>query len=365
MTNKIKIFTPIESRNPIYLGKPGEDLFESILEEHNGTTLAEVKEDGYRIQIHKKDDQVMAFTRQMNAYLLDLYPEIQTSLQHLPNCILDAELIGEGRIGNEGFNLVKSRFRARISDKGTEKYLQSGLVEEAPLALRVFDTLYWESKSLLNQSLQQRRKITENILESKISPSEQRKFSDPKQLELWFKQLVGSNYEGLVCKNPSSLYCPGARDNQWIKVKRAETLDLAVLGVYVDNNQISQLLCGTFNPETGLYETLAKVNAKREGMNNPLESLLSRNYVATCPENVCNLSEEISPQYWINPKDSVVVEIAAMNISRGKNEYSCGYDGKTSYSLRIGWLKSIREDKSVSQTSTNELVKKLYLAGKE
>ena len=38
---KTKIFTPIESMNPIYLGAADDELYEDILQEHNGKTFAE------------------------------------------------------------------------------------------------------------------------------------------------------------------------------------------------------------------------------------------------------------------------------------------------------------------------------------
>lgn len=207
-TMKTKIFTPIESMNPIYLGASDDELYETILNEHGGKTFAEVKEDGYRVQLHKKGDIIQGYTRSMNAVELSLFPELKQSLQNLPDCILDAELAGDNQIGHHAFNSVKKRFRHRINQKGIENYLQSGLKEEFPLALRVFDTLYWENKDLVSQPLMKRRKYTENILESKIVPSTLNVISDPVELGNIFEGLVGEYYEGLVCKNPSSSYLP-------------------------------------------------------------------------------------------------------------------------------------------------------------
>jgi DNA ligase-1 len=94
---KIKIFQPIESMNPLYLGSLEEELFKEILATHNGQTMAEVKEDGYRMQLHKKGDKIKAYTRSMNNILLELFPELHSSLNKLPNCILDCEIYGHGK----------------------------------------------------------------------------------------------------------------------------------------------------------------------------------------------------------------------------------------------------------------------------
>ncbi len=365
---KIQIFQPIESMNPIYLGASEDELYNRVLEEHNNTTFAEVKEDGYRMQIHKKGDKVMAFTRSLKPVMLNLFPELTESISKLPNCILDAEFIGDDKIGHAGFDVVKRRFRHRISEQGAEEYLNSGIVEELPIALRVFDTLFWEGKEIFNKPLAERRAYTQNISQKKIKPSEKKDISSPVELKNYFDSLVKLNYEGLVCKNPSSLYLPGKKTTDWIKLKRSECLDLAVLGVYLEGDSISQILCGTYDTKKTRFETLAKVNAKREGMNRELENLLRGHFVKTCPVNLSlnpaiYKEERGVPDYFITPQKTSVVEVAAMNFTRSKNWHSCGLDsdGK-SYSLRIGWLKSIREDKNYLQIATPSFVELLYNA---
>lgn len=368
MENKTKIFTPIESVNPLYLGGADDDLYQRILQEHNGRTFAEVKEDGYRMQIHKKGEKIMAFTRSMNEIILDLFPELMPSLKKLPDCILDSELLGDNRIGHEAYDSVKRRFRSRIGDKGKEEYLRSGIIDDLPLTIKVFDTLNWENNSLLDLSLEDRRKYTEKIEGKKIKPSIKNEIVDPKNLQNLFEGLVEKRYEGLVCKNPASLYVPGSRNTDWIKLKRAESIDLTVVGLYMAGDSISQLLCGSYNSKKGVFETLAKVNAKRNSMNHELEDLLKNNYLTSCPNNVI-LNPVITktplayPDYFVAPEKSVVVEVAAMNFYRSKNWHSCDLDEKgMSYSLRIAWLRDVRKDKSFKQTTTNDQIKAFYEA---
>jgi DNA ligase-1 len=365
---KIEIFNPIESMNPLYLGAAEDELYQRILQEHEGQTFAEIKEDGYRMQVHKKDDKIMAFTRSLNPIMLNLLPELKSSLSKLPNCILDSELIGNNKIGHLGFDVVKRRFRHKISEKKAKEYLESDIVQELPIALRVFDTLYWEGKQILNLPLSERRRYTENIFQERIKPSEKREISNPDELRKLFESLVEEKYEGLVCKNPQSIYLPGKGTNDWIKLKRSECLDLAILGVYIEKNKISQILCGTYNPKQACFETLAKVNAKREGMNHDLEGLLRKHFIKECPSNI-RLNPSIYkqkqgvPDYFVLPEKTSVVEVAAMNFYRSKNWHSCGLDSEgKSYSLRIGWLKSLREDKGYLQVATPDFVKLLYEA---
>ena len=133
----------------------------------------------------------------------------------------------------------------------------------------------------------------------------------------------------------------------------------------MDSGQISQALCGTYNPEKKVFETLAKVNAKREGMNRELETLLKGSLVKQVPANVVlndriYKTKDALPDFFIRTDKTVVLEIAAMNFFYSKNWHSCGLEADNSYSLRIGWLKSIRQDKTPVQASTPDQVKILY-----
>ena len=361
----IRLFTPLESMNPVFLEDPKE-----VLVKHHGRTFAEVKEDGYRLQIHKKGAQVRAYTRTLHPVHLEVLPEIQASLKNLPTCILDSELLGHNKIGTAGFKVVQRRFRHTISPEGVEDYLRSGLVEEAPLTLRVFDTLYWEGQALLDRPLTERRRFTESILEDRIQPSILHLPTTVEDLLGLFKGLTGQQYEGLVCKRPDSLYLPGQETTDWIKLKRSETFDLVVLGVYLnEKKQLSKLLCGTYNPVARRFETLAKVNPRKGRMDKDLLTRLQPHWVQDCPGTVllnpALLRPEKRPDYFLPPSQSVVVEVAAMDVLRGAGQHSCGLEDGKSYSLRISTLQRIRDDKTPVQATTTEKVQALYLQSQE
>lgn len=352
----VKIFTPIPSQNPIYLA--GNNVYADVINKHGGMTLAEIKEDGYRLQIHKKNDAVKAFTRSMNEVDLDLFPELHKSLASLPNCVLDTEIVGRRLVGKDAFDSIKKRFRSKISSKKKQEYLSSDLVMEYPLELRVFDTLHWEGKDLLDCPLTERREYTLDIHESRITPSKQRAIKDHSILQNWFDDLVLKNYEGLVCKKPDSLYVPDSRTEEWVKLKRAETYDLVVMGVYMQEGRIGQILCGTAN--NGKYETLARVNSKEKGFDNILEEILEGNHDNPLPQYVINpaLKDIHHPSYFVDP--TVVVEVKTMDIQHARNVHSCGLQKGMAYSLRIGWLNQIREDKSVDQITTTQEIARIY-----
>ena len=349
--------------NPIHIDDAGDALYQEVFEEHNGRTFAEVKEDGYRMQVHKKNGVIRAYTRSLNEIVTELFPELDSSFERLPDCILDCEITGEQKVGHEGFNIIQKRFRHKISPKGIEAYLKSGISAKMPVALRVFDTLYWENQPLIDVPLTERRKYTENISEKRIFPSTQRTLNSEEELKSWFTQLVSDGYEGLVCKNPASIYLSGKKTKDWIKVKRGETLDLAILGAFVDKRGMYELLLGTYNTSENRYESLCKVNAKTDSLDKEIYPLIEGNFSLKCPENVFlnpNMlnGKYSSPDFFVKP--SVVLEVSAINYQAGSDKHSCGYlDGK-SYSLRTAVMKRIRFDKPATEVTTSLQVKQAY-----
>lgn len=352
---------PIESQNPKFLEAADDELYAKIIAEHGGHTYAEVKEDGYRLQLHKTGREtladVKAYTRSGNTINLRLFPELADSINKLPACVLDMELRGGNGIA--GFSSVQRRFRHKISEEKLEDYLASGIIKEFPVSLVAFDTLAWEGSSLLDAPIEERRAITENIHETRIAPSEQAHITREDYLSALFDEVVNNGGEGLVCKKPGSLYVPGSRTTDWIKVKRTETFDLAVIGLNKDENDggITQIMCGAYNPATQNYEALVSVNARKDAQHEQLTHLLEQ--AMNEPANNTVFGKK-NPELYVPPTQ--LVEVAAMNILRGKGSYVCGLDETdgASYSLRIGWLKSLRDDKKVTDATTTEQIAQAY-----
>jgi DNA ligase-1 len=353
---KHEILTPIEPMLAVYAA--GEEVYQDVINRHNGSTCAELKYDGYRMQLHKKGEAVKGFTRSLKGAPFRIYPELMESIAKLPDCVLDCEL--NGGTGHSGFKVVKNRFRSK--ETSMEKYTEKADISRK-LELRVFDVLCLENKWTMHLPLTERRKFTENISRKRIKPGKQWKVESAEGLEKLFTELVDKKNEGLVCKNPSSLYIPGDKSGEWLKIKKFEPIDVVILGVYMKNESISQLLCGTYNPEAKCFETIAKVNAKKDGMNVQLEALLKDKFKAEKPSSIllsANAKEDDLPDFYIEPMNSAVVEIKAMNINYGKNRYSCGLNNGKSYSLRIAWLNEIRDDKTPTQTSAVKDIEYLY-----
>jgi bifunctional non-homologous end joining protein LigD len=330
--------------------------YDDIISSHNGKTFAELKNDGYRFQLHNKNGEVTAYSRSGLKVPFAIYPEV-AAVKKLPDCVLDCELHGHGN-HIAAFNAVHKRFRWNaMSNAQVANYLRSDTLKGNPLQLTVFDTLKWEGKDLRREPLEQRRVYTENIHEKNITPSNGQIVTSGQELESLFEKMDEHGQEGLVCKDLKSIYDSNPKSPAWVKVKRFETIDAVVVGVYEKNQRPSQVLCAVNGPEQ--LETVGIVSLERESVWEQFTHL--KNQTATdMPYLRVNeqLFAQNMPSYFVEPK--TVVELRALNIVLGKNVHSCGLQQDRAYTLRIGWLYRMRPDKNPTQLSTTKDVIAAY-----
>jgi DNA ligase-1 len=80
---------------------------------------------------------------------------------------------------------------------------------------------------------------------------------------------VETGCEGLMIKDGASLYEPAKRSSHWLKLKKdyleglGDTFDLVVMGAWLGRGKRAGMfgayLLGTYNADTGGYETVARV----------------------------------------------------------------------------------------------------------
>ncbi|HLP80190.1 MAG TPA: hypothetical protein VK158_06130 [Acidobacteriota bacterium] len=326
--------------------------FEQILKDHNDRTLVQPKEDGYRFQIHRTKDGITAYTKSGKVAPFVIYPEVYNSVHKLPPCILDCELVGLSRKNALAFESIQKRYRARISDVQT--YMDSGLVAAHPLKLVVFDAMKWEKKNLLQEPFETREQYTAKIAEKNIFAAHTTTIRDARSLESLFESTVANGGEGLMCKDPQATY--GQR-GAWYKLKRFETIDAVIVGVYEQDGLPGQALCAVRNGKE--LQTIGIVNLKREDFAQKLAYLKD---TKVGDVDALELNDSLvathAPTYFVKP--TTVLELRALNISYGKNLHSCSMYNGESYSLRIGHVHRLRPDKNATQINTTHDVVMAY-----
>ena len=170
-------------------------------------------------------------------------------------CILDCEAVGIDK--RTGRPLPFQQLSQRIQ----RKYDIERMAEELPVQVNVFDALYLNGKSLLDERLSERRAVMEKVIKvlpGKFQFTEHVITKDLKDAEKFYKHALDIGEEGVMVKNLDSEYNPGRRVGYWLKVKPTmEPLDLVVIGAEWGTgkraNWLSSFVLGCRDPNTGKF----------------------------------------------------------------------------------------------------------------
>jgi DNA ligase-1 len=240
---------------------------EEILEKLGGKCIAEYKYDGERIQAHKNGDEAVLFSRRLEN-ISDQYPDAIELIKRYvkaKNAILEAECVAMILETGEMRPFQELMHRRR-------KYGIKEAMEEYPVSLFMFETLYADGEDLTLKPYPLRRKVLEKIVEEsdRVKIAKHIITGNPKELERFFLEAIEEGCEGLVCKSVAedSIYQAGARGWLWIKYKRdyksemTDTVDLVVIGAFHGRGKragaYGALLLATYNPDADTFETVTK-----------------------------------------------------------------------------------------------------------
>jgi DNA ligase-1 len=212
-----------------------------------------------------------------------------------------------------------------------------------------FDLLWLNGVSLLKEPLQRRRSLLESLeLPELVHRSHIRLVSNSDEIEAAFVASRLAGNEGLMVKDPDSLYQPGRRGGSWIKLKKElATLDVVVVAAEEGHGKRSHLLSDyTFavrNEETEVLETIGKAYS---GLTDPEIEELTEHFRKTTIRLRGRL-HEVFPE--------IVLEVAFDSV-QPSTRHSSGL------ALRFPRIKAIRRDKTVAEIDTVETARQLVAA---
>jgi DNA ligase-1 len=293
---------------------------EEILEKLGGRCIAEYKYDGERIQIHKRGDEVVLFSRRLEN-ISDQYPDaVELLKRHVTakDAILEAECVAMDLETGEMRPFQELMHRRR-------KYGVKEAMEEYPVSLFMFDALYVDNEDLTLEPYPVRRRgLEKTIKESgRVKIAKYIISSNAQELEKFFEEAIENGCEGLVCKSiaEDSVYQAGARGWLWIKYKRdyksemKDTVDLVIVGAFHGRGKragtYGALLLAAYNHETDTFETVTKCGT---GFTDEdlakLPKMLQKNVIQHKHPRVDSMVEA---DVWFEPV--VVIEILGAEIT--------------------------------------------------
>ncbi len=329
-----------------------------------GRCAAEAKYDGFRLQIHKKGENVWIFSRRLEN-MTGIFPDIVKAVREqmkCNECIFEGEAIAYNEETGEFYPFQMTIQRKR--KHGIEK-----AVEEYPLKLFAFDVMYLEGEDITPKPYEERRRLLEGLVgEGETIELTERIVTDSvEELERFFETCVERGLEGIIAKDLKAPYIAGARKWAWIKFKRAmkgelsDTLDVVIVGYYKGRGHrakfgIGGVLVAVYDKKEDVFKTVAKVGSgftEEEFMK--LKEILDTVRIPNRHPRVVSL---IEPDVWVEPK--YVITVTADEITRSPN-HTAGWDGKRGLALRFPRAVSfIREDKGPEDATTVDELMEMY-----
>ncbi|HET7714359.1 MAG TPA: ATP-dependent DNA ligase [Bauldia sp.] len=215
----------------------------------------EYKLDGARVQVHKAGGEVRIFTRELND-VTTAAPEIVEAVEALAadSLILDGEAISFRPDGKpQPFQVTMRRFGRKLDVAAMRGSL--------PLSALFFDCLYLDGRTLIDEPQNERAAALTRALPSELRVP-RLVTGDPEAAGAFIEEALTRGHEGVMAKALDATYEAGARGAGWLKIKRAHTLDLAVLAAEWGHGRrrgwLSNLHLGAYDPESGGFVMLGK-----------------------------------------------------------------------------------------------------------
>ena len=194
------------------------------------TFTIKYKYDGFRLILHKKDNKITLYTRRLEN-VTKQFPE---AVEYVKDYIKgDSFILDSEAIGFDKKTKIYLPFQS-ISQRIRRKYDIKEIMEKFPVELNVFDILYYNGKSLLDEPFEKRSELLKKIIKNtpyKIVPAKQIITDSDEKAIKFYKQALKDNQEGVMMKNLSSPYNPGSRVGHMLKIKPSDRdLDLVIIG---------------------------------------------------------------------------------------------------------------------------------------
>lgn len=174
--------------------------------------IFEIKWDGYRAVAEIKGKEIRFYSRNGLSFA-KLYPAIVEELKKIKDdVVLDGEVVVMDKNNRPSF----------------QKLQQYGDNRSLPLLYYVFDCIRYKGKDLTDLPLLERKKIAAKV----IPESDIVKYADhiEESGKSFFENVVKMDIEGMIAKRADSLYMPGKRSGDWLKIKHHNTQEAIIAG---------------------------------------------------------------------------------------------------------------------------------------
>lgn len=279
--------------------------------------IYELKWDGYRLITHISEGKVYIHSRNGISYN-SKFPNLVRDLEQIPHdVILDGEVVV---LDEEGIPMFQALQNYDSKTKGALKYY-------------VFDMLFLNDHSMLDLPLLERKSLIPEVLEE----TDIAVYCD--HIEgmgtAFYKKAIDAGMEGVIAKKADSLYDPGRRSENWLKIKAVESIEAMICG-YTDSEGavFGSLILGVFEDDELKYIGNCGTGFSNSQQEEILSKLQNKEIEKSPFQKKINLKGR-KPN-WVRPE--IICEVTFSEWTKAKH-------------LRHPVFKGIREDKNLAEIS--------------
>jgi DNA ligase-1 len=322
-----------------------------------GLVGVQPKYDGLRVQIHKDANRVSIFSRNLES-MTEMFPELVAAAASLTitSVILDGEAIAYDPDTEEFVPFQETTARRRKED--IEEF-----AVQVPMRAFIFDVMFRDGSDLTPLPYEQRFDIVQKLLGDSdtllTAPLMKTDSTDVLTRELL--DNISRGLEGVVAKRLDSPYQAGARNFNWVKLKRNtsgqlnDTIDVVLLGYYSGRGKRAEfgagaLLAGVYDSDKDEFVTITKLGT---GLSDQAwRELHARLANLEVPDKPARVSSILVPDAWLEP--AIVVEVLADEITPSPR-HTAGF------ALRFPRIVSFRtEDKKAADATSVREIREMF-----
>ena len=309
------------------LASSAPDVAAGVEKLGDGAFAADTKLDGFRVQVHKRGDEVTVFTRSLDE-VGDRLPTVEAAARSLAarDLVLDGEALA-------------------LDAEGRPRPFQETASGMAALQPFFFDLLLHDEERFITRPLADRLDRLDELVPEELRVR-RLVSSSVDDAVAFFHDTVGAGQEGVVLKRLDAAYEAGRRGSAWVKVKPRHTLDLVVLAVEWGSGRrrgwLSNIHLGARDPSSG-GDGFVMLGKTFKGMTDEMLAWQTERFLSL---------ETGREGHVVHLRPEQVVEVAFDGVQRSPR-----YPGGVA--LRFARVLRYRDDKRADEADTLATVREL------
>jgi DNA ligase 1 len=242
--------------------------------------------------------------------------------------------------------------------------MTKGTLTEIPIRYVVYDTMFFEKKQMIKETLENRKKSLSKLLfkDSIMINAQSDTITTAGELVSKFKTSKESGHEGLVIKDPASQYHPGKRGRHWIKLKEEmDTIDTIIVMAEYGHGKRAGTLSDYTLAVRGISTELGMdiTGAEDDGSLFNNLKIIGKAYSGLSDKEINYVTNKLRPLIIRDEGNRIIVKPEIiLEVSFDTIQKSNRHDG--GYALRFPRIKNIRYDKELKDIDTLEKIKVIY-----